>query len=186
MCPAEASDPRQGMTKWSAEAAPTKGEAETVRDPVCGMEVDRDAGAPSHAHEGRRFHFCSERCRARFAAEPDAFVAATDPVCGMKVDRASARRMTRHAGAPVYFCSARCQERFEADPDHWLGERPAPEAMPAGTIYTCPMHPEIEQVGPGDCPICGMALEPKGVRRPTPAPIPSLSTFAAGSWSGRR
>ena len=86
-----------------------------VRDPVCGMTVDPDAGKPRHEHGGHVYHFCSEGCRAKFAAEPGKYLAG----------------------------------------------RPAAEPMPAGTIYTCPMHPEIEQVGPGHCPICGMALEPK-------------------------
>ena len=145
---------------------------DTVRDPVCGMTVDPSAGKPRHEHAGRTYHFCSEGCRARFAAAPDEYIEATDPVCGMKVDRATARHMAKHEGRRFYFCSGRCKEKFEADPGSYLAGRPAPEPMPAGTIYTCPMHPEIEQVGPGDCPICGMALEPKGVptRRGRPEP----------------
>src|SRR3546814_1116242 len=66
-----------------------------------------------------------------------------------------------------YFCSAKGRERFEARPEIFLGDAPA--VVPQGSkdlIYTCPMHPEIEQVGPGTCPICGMALEPKGAALP--------------------
>jgi P-type Cu+ transporter len=74
---------------------------------------------------------------------------------------------------------------FETEPEAWLKGRPTPEPMPAGTIYTCPMHPEIEQVGPGDCPICGMALEPKGVPAADEGPNPELvdfrRRFAAGA-----
>ena len=66
------------------------------------------------------------------------------------------------------------RRRFEADPAAYAAGRPAPEPMPAGTIYTCPMHPEIEQDGPGDCPICGMALEPKGVPPADAGPNPEL------------
>ena len=84
---------------------------------------------------------------------------ATDPVCGMKVTIAAARNKTEHAGHTYYFCSQRCLGKFTAEPQRYLTPKPA-EAMPKGTIYTCPMHPEIRQEGPGSCPICGMALEP--------------------------
>ncbi|MFO1141527.1 MAG: heavy metal translocating P-type ATPase [Amaricoccus sp.] len=143
-----------------------------VRDPVCGMTVDA-ASKPAHVHAGRTFHFCSEGCRARFAAAPDDFVAAKDPVCGMSVDRATARHMARRDGQRHYFCSARCQARFESDPAAFTSA-PAP-AAPAGTVWTCPMHPEIRQDHPGDCPICGMALEPAGI--PADAPNPELADF---------
>ena len=83
-----------------------------------------------------------------------------DPVCGMSVDPQTTAHHATHAGHDYHFCSARCREKFVADPAAYLGERkPAPPA-PAGAIYTCPMHPEVQQVGPGDCPKCGMALEP--------------------------
>ncbi|MDW2981084.1 heavy metal translocating P-type ATPase [Rhodanobacter sp. KK11] len=83
-----------------------------------------------------------------------------DPVCGMDVDPLTAKHRAEHDGHAYHFCSARCREKFVAGPLAWLEDRPAPPAVPPGTIYTCPMHPEIRQVGPGDCPICGMALEP--------------------------
>ncbi|MEM8569881.1 MAG: heavy metal translocating P-type ATPase [Pseudomonadota bacterium] len=85
---------------------------------------------------------------------------ATDPVCGMRVDLNAGKPNTDYKGKTYHFCCARCCEKFEADPERYLGERPKPEVMPEGTEYTCPMHPEIVQVGPGDCPLCGMALEP--------------------------
>ncbi len=129
-------------------------------DPVCGMTVDPDAGKPRHKHDGQVFHFCNPRCLEKFAAAPSDYVSATDPVCGMSVDRATARHLAKHAGERFYFCSAGCHQKFEAAPDNYLGDRPAPEPMPEGTLYTCPMDPEIVQEGPGDCPICGMALEP--------------------------
>src|SRR5690606_3185164 len=59
-----------------------------------------------------------------------------------------------------YFCSARCLQRFQAAPADYLGERPAAPPADPNAIYTCPMHPEVEQQGPGTCPKCGMALEP--------------------------
>jgi Cu+-exporting ATPase len=87
---------------------------------------------------------------------------ATDPVCGMTVKTADARNKAQHDGHTYYFCSPRCLAKFTAEPLRYLKPAAAP-AVPAakpGTIYTCPMHPEIRQVGPGSCPICGMALEP--------------------------
>ena len=131
-----------------------------TRDPVCGMHVDPGAGKPSVEHGGHLYHFCSQGCRDKFVAEPEAYLTATDPVCGMSVDRSTARYMAKHQGERFYFCSSRCKEKFEAEPEAFLGDRPAPEPMPEGTQYTCPMHPEIVQDHPGDCPKCGMALEP--------------------------
>ena len=85
---------------------------------------------------------------------------ARDPVCGMAVERAGARHTARHEGQTFYFCCARCRERFAAAPDEFLGDRPQAQPAPEGSLYTCPMDPEIVQATPGDCPICGMALEP--------------------------
>jgi len=92
-------------------------EAKTAIDPVCGMTVDPNAGKPSYAHGGHIYHFCSDGCRLKFAA----------------------------------------------DPDRYLNKRGEAKPLPQGTLYTCPMHPQIVQEGPGPCPICGMALEPMGV-----------------------
>lgn len=83
-----------------------------------------------------------------------------DPVCGMKVDPAKTPHHAEHLGQQFHFCSAGCRNKFIADPEHYLGAREPVEA-PAGTIWTCPMHPEIRQDHPGACPICGMALEPE-------------------------
>src|SRR6266545_3763074 len=84
---------------------------------------------------------------------------AIDPVCGMKVKIAGAKHTAIQGGRTYYFCSPRCLSKFTAEPARYLkpAEAKQPE-LPAGTIYTCPMHPEIRQVGPGNCPICGMAL----------------------------
>src|SRR3954470_18773203 len=86
---------------------------------------------------------------------------ALDPVCGMTVDTAGAKHTHAHRGKTWYFCSPRCREKFIADPGRYTGaEKPAAPPAPEGAVYTCPMHPEIRQIGPGNCPICGMALEP--------------------------
>jgi P-type Cu+ transporter len=80
----------------------------------------------------------------------------------MTVDQARAEHRREHRGETYWFCSGHCARKFEAAPDDYLnGERSQPKAVPADAVYTCPMHPEIEQVGPGFCPICGMAFEPK-------------------------
>jgi len=92
--------------------------------------------------------------RARNAGAP-----ARDPVCGMTVDPKRAEHRRDHKGETYFFCSAHCAGRFDGEPESYIGDRA--ESAPDDAIYTCPMHPEIEQVGPGDCPICGMALEPK-------------------------
>jgi Cu+-exporting ATPase len=85
---------------------------------------------------------------------------AVDPVCGMTVDPAASAHHHRHRRT-YYFCSAGCRTKFAADPEKYLQKRPAPSAaLSEGTIYTCPMHPQIRRAAPGNCPICGMALEP--------------------------
>ena len=87
---------------------------------------------------------------------------ALDPVCGMTVDPHSAKHRAEYRGHPYYFCSAGCKTKFTADPQKYLSKQEkAAEPVAEGAIYTCPMHPQIRQVGPGACPICGMALEPE-------------------------
>ncbi len=85
-----------------------------------------------------------------------------DPVCGMTVDPATSPHHARHDARDWHFCSAGCEAKFTADPARYLIP-PEPVAAPAGTIWTCPMHPEVRQDHPGACPICGMALEPETV-----------------------
>ncbi|WP_421928531.1 heavy metal translocating P-type ATPase [Neoaquamicrobium sediminum] len=153
-----------------------------TRDPVCGMTVDPNADKATATHEGRTFHFCSAGCHKKFTAAPDQYLTATDPVCGMDVDRASAEHFARHEGQAFYFCSERCLKKFEAEPAKYLGDRPAPEPMPAGTEWTCPMHPEIVRDKPGSCPLCGMALEPMGVPTGEEAPNPELIDFTRRFW----
>jgi Cu+-exporting ATPase len=115
-----------------------------------------------HAHDHEQAH----------GAKPDDHgTIVTDPVCGMKVDTRTAGHRFELGDTAYYFCSARCLDKFKADPDRYLNppdhdpavQSPAMGALPQaaeGTIWTCPMHPEIRRDGPGQCPICGMALEP--------------------------
>jgi Cu+-exporting ATPase len=103
---------------------------------------------------------------------------AVDPVCGMTVDVATAKHTHIHQGVQHYFCNPRCRQKFIADPARYLHPQTADaKPEPAGTLYTCPMHPEIVQQGPGICPICGMALEPKGVPAADAGPSPELVDF---------
>ncbi len=144
--------------------------SEKRRDPVCGMMVTpenaRAKGNVTHYH-GDEYVFCNPKCLAKFEADPEHYIEAakpTDPVCGMKVDPARAREKgnhTHHDGQEFFFCNPKCRDKFVADPAKYLNPPEAPEpAGPTDVIYTCPMDPEIRQIGPGACPICGMALEP--------------------------
>ncbi|HEX2216172.1 MAG TPA: heavy metal translocating P-type ATPase [Xanthobacteraceae bacterium] len=109
---------------------------------------------------------------------------AIDPVCGMTVDPHTTPHRHEHDGRTYYFCSAGCRSKFAADADKYLAPEERVEApVPEGTIYTCPMHPEIRQVGPGSCPICGMALEPELVGADA-GPNPELVDFRRRFWIG--
>ena len=147
-----------------------------ARDPVCGMEVEPSTARLTLDHSGHRYHFCSGPCREKFAHAPEEYLESRDPVCGMKVHRATAGHFVSHAGERWFFCSERCRARFETSPEAFLGGRAPPAAPPPGLRYTCPMDAEIVRDAPGDCPICGMALEPM---TPTPAagPNPELVDF---------
>ncbi|WP_316203422.1 heavy metal translocating P-type ATPase [Bradyrhizobium sp. SZCCHNS3051] len=171
------------------------------------MSVDPVTSKHRFEHQGQTFHFCSAGCRAKFAADPANYLATAaapaaaqsccgghdhhehdpatviDPVCGMSVDPVTSTHRFDHQGHTFHFCSAGCRTKFAAEPDKYLGEREPPPEMPAGTIYTCPMHPEIRQEGPGTCPICGMALEPDVVSLDD-APNPELADMTRRFWIG--
>ena len=106
----------------------------------------------------------------------------TDPVCGMTVDPAKTAHHAEHADQTNHFCSAGCRTKFVANPDAYLGDKqkPEPTATP-GAIWTCPMHPQNRQEGPGTCPICGMALEPEEPSLDD-GPNPELVDFTRRLW----
>jgi Cu+-exporting ATPase len=110
-----------------------------------------------------------------------AAVTAIDPVCGMTVNVATAKHRYSHRGHDYFFCSARCRERFEKEPEKFLQPKRPEAAAPADAIYTCPMHPEVRQAGPGSCPICGMALEPEQISLDQ-APDPELLDMVRRFW----
>ena len=129
------------------------------------MESSSRDGDHQHHHHGHvhSSHHGSEHSHAPATAPSDGAHQVKDPVCGMMVDPHATQHKAEHAGRPYYFCSAGCRAKFLAEPERYLDPAAAAakaEPVPEGTIYTCPMHPEIRQVGPGSCPICGMALEP--------------------------
>ncbi|MFZ5669074.1 MAG: heavy metal translocating P-type ATPase [Pseudomonadota bacterium] len=126
-----------------------------------------------HDHHG---HSC---CSAKPKAEAHTV---TDPVCGMNVDPATTPHHAEHQGEAFHFCSAGCRTKFIADPLKYLSkDRAEDPPAPPGTIYTCPMHPEIRQVGPGSCPICGMALEPETITADS-GPNPELADMTRRFW----
>lgn len=107
---------------------------------------------------------------------------ARDPVCGMAVDPAKTAHHAEHAGVAYHFCRAGCRTKFLAHPDRYLGDAPCAQAPAApDATYTCPMHPEIRQQGPGTCPICGMALEPEAPSLDD-GPNPELVDFTRRTW----
>ena len=136
---------------------PILGTGVREKDPVCGMTVDPSKAAAKQEFQGNTYYFCSKRCAERFAKEPDKFLSAPG-ISGTE---------TAHSGDRAHGVGA--IHRGSADEDALTGK--APVALPASpettqtvtakpALYTCPMHPEILQNGPGSCPICGMALEP--------------------------
>jgi len=115
-----------------------------------------------HSHEGHHHSFDRVE-NSHTAVASSSEKPFTDPVCGMKV-AAKSERTIEYSGTDYHFCSAGCMTKFQANPQAYLAPKNAEQTpvlpVPEGTIYTCPMHPEIRESKPGNCPICGMALEP--------------------------
>ncbi|MBS0252900.1 MAG: heavy metal translocating P-type ATPase [Proteobacteria bacterium] len=140
----------------------------------CCSNQDAKSSAAAHGHDHAHHDHCND-ASAHLAK---------DPVCGMSVDPATAKHRAEHEGKSYYFCSAGCRTKFLADPAKYLNPADArTEDVPAGTIYTCPMHPQIRQVGPGSCPICGMALEPEIVSAEA-QPNAELEDMTRRLWIG--
>ena len=104
-----------------------------------------------------------------------------DPVCGMTVDPQATPHQHTHHGKPYFFCSGGCRTKFAAEPEKFLGAKAESQRMPENTVYTCPMHPEVRQIGSGSCPICGMALEPDVVTADS-GPNPELADMTRRFW----
>src|SRR5689334_18125741 len=111
---------------------------ETGHEHAAAAAPAKAACCRGHGDHGAQAHHHHDRAAAAATVK--------DPVCGMNVDPATSKHRFAHRGATFHFCSARCREKFAADPAKYLDRREPPPAAPAGTIYTCPMHPEIRQV----------------------------------------
>src|SRR6266478_2421165 len=159
---------RVWVARGTTENAMTKAETDAVGaakgSGCCG-------GTHDHAGHGHGDHHSDGKATVR------------DPVCGMTVDPAASQHRFDHRSETFHFCSAGCQTKFAADPQKYLDNSKPKAAVPEGTIYTCPMHPQIRQVGPGNCPICGMALEPEVASLDTP-PNPELADMTRRFWIG--
>jgi Cu+-exporting ATPase len=146
-------------------------------------------GHDAHAPEGHQHgHGCCSGGHDHGAHGRPAAAKTIDPVCGMTVDPATAKHRFTYKGEEHLFCSAGCKAKFEATPETYLARapsqpKPRAESVPADSdaIYTCPMHPEVRQVGPGSCPICGMALEPEKVTLDD-KPDPELVDMTRRFW----
>jgi Cu+-exporting ATPase len=159
-------------------------------DPICGMTVNPLSAAGSFNHAGKTYYFCSAGCLQKFVAKSQGAPASgfvgigrakketvkhgemtatpkgefVDPVCGMSVAPETAAGKYDYKSETYYFCSQGCVHKFKQNPPNFLEkkkEEKQAEAASEAVEYTCPMHPEIVQIGPGACPKCGMALEPK-------------------------
>src|SRR6476469_7424696 len=131
----------------------------------------KGGGGGDHSGQGHHGHHTGGNASVR------------DPVCGMNVDPATSPFRFDYRGETFHFCSAGCQAKFAANPQKYLDDTEPKAAVPEGTIYTCPMHPQIRQVGPGHCPICGMALEPEVASLDAP-PNLELADMTRRFWIG--
>ncbi len=145
------------------------------------MTANTDGGSccGGHGHAGHEHNHHAGHNHA--PADADGRV--TDPVCGMRVDPLTTKHRFAYKGQDYFFCSAGCRTKFESNPGKYLAPKSSAPAenLPEGTIYTCPMHPEVRQAGPGSCPICGMALEPETVSLDD-APDPELIDMTRRLW----
>ncbi len=115
-----------------------------------------------HSHDHAHHHVHADGQEGQHGADHPAMMgdaALKDPVCGMVVSDQSMHRV-EHSGHSYFFCSSKCKGKFEQDPGRYTAGQTAAPVAPTGTVYTCPMHPEIRQDHPGNCPKCGMTLEP--------------------------
>lgn len=173
-------------------------------DPICGMKVLPATAAGKYEHQGETIYFCSKGCLEKFKKQVEKpkpepvpavvqlgrrkvkdedFVTHVDPVCKMLVKPETAAAKFEFEGKTYYFCAVSCQNKFRQNPQRFLNPEAKAEPMSAseGVEYTCPMDPEIVQIGPGICPICGMALEPKTITlddKPDPEFVDMKRRFA--------
>jgi Cu+-exporting ATPase len=159
----------------AAEKPVASSAAASHESSCCGGEA-----ATEHAHDAHAHHHGEHHGHAADVSDGKVI----DPVCGMTVDPKTSKHRFDHRGRTYHFCSAGCRTKFAAAPQSYLDKSKAPPAdVPEGTVYTCPMHLDVRQVGPGACPICGMALEPELVSLDD-APNPELADMSRRFWIG--
>ncbi|MGE3874815.1 MAG: YHS domain-containing protein, partial [Parvibaculaceae bacterium] len=146
------------------------------------MTKKEDHGARTH-HGHAQHGSAKPCCSGHKAPVAGAVHGVKDPVCGMSVDPQAAKHKASHEARTFYFCSAGCKTKFETDPERYLAPEKAAAPVDPAAIYTCPMHPEIRQPGPGSCPICGMALEPE-IATADSGPNPELADMTRRFWIG--
>jgi len=165
-------------------------------DPICGMQVN-DTTRWKAEQDGETFYFCRQECRDKYIAKTGARAVRAggagavgtkiDPICGMTV-KVTSQWKTERDGGEYFFCSKGCREKFLATASGKKGVLPLPESKPVnlaapGTHYTCPMHPEIDQAHPGDCPLCGMALELRTAAGGAEPENPELTGMTRRFWA---
>src|SRR6516165_7587394 len=151
-----------------------------------GGQDHRNPGEPLASSSGRSYAPTPDHSGHAHHLHDHAAATTVDSVCGMKVDPSTARHKIEHHGKIFYFCSERCRTKFVGDPAkyaHGTAQHAQLDDVPAGKMYTCPMHPQIRQIGPGNCPICGMALEPVGGSAEA-GPSPELMDMTRRFWIG--
>ncbi len=153
-------------------------------NPAHGKPIHAEHDHASHDHAGH-----DHATPGHSGHESTQAATAIDPVCGMTVQLGIGKPSLKFQGVEYHFCDPGCRQKFAANPQHYLtGEHrkpaePAQAPASAGVEYTCPMHPEIRQIGPGSCPICGMALEPVTVTQET-GPSHELIDMTRRFWIG--
>lgn len=144
----------------------TPSAASKIRDPVCGMEIEMGSVAATRNYEGETFYFCSSSCAQKFDADPARYARQTFEENHHRSDSVSS------------------EPRDSPERGMRLERYPADRSPTGNTIYTCPMHPQIEQDHPGDCPICGMRLEPKARALEGAAEDREVKSLASKFWLG--
>ena len=147
-------------------------------------EAEHTGHHTGHGESATKSACCGGHDHAGHGHHASAPAKVLDPVCGMTVDPATSQHRFEYGGETYHFCSNGCRTKFAADPKKYLEKIKTPQAaVPEGAIYTCPMHPQIRQVGPGSCPICGMALEPEVASLDAP-PNAELADMTRRFWIG--
>ncbi|QDT29460.1 heavy metal translocating P-type ATPase [Gimesia panareensis] len=156
----------------------------TATDPICHMQVD-ESTALNATVDDQTWYFCSQGCRDKFLAQHSENAASAEKECHHEEHQHEPHQHEPQQPELKLEPAASCCHHDTGGHEHHGHQKKTPEHVPAGTIYSCPMHPEIEQVGPGSCPICGMDLEPiMPQQEETPEEIAEYEMMARRFWGG--